>query len=57
MARQNEAVKKGQSFLRRNLATGGSSNFYVVQCQGQGVSKPNKHSQKEDEDMVGSSKQ
>ena len=34
IARQNEAVKKEQSFLRSNLATEGSSNVNVMQGQG-----------------------
>ena len=46
MARQNEAIKTEQTFLRSNLATGGSSNVDVVQGQWQGARKPNKHSQR-----------
>ena len=43
MARQNEAVKKEQTFLRSNFAT---RNVDIVQGQRQGARKPNNHSQR-----------
>ena len=37
--------RQEQTFLRSKLATGGSSNVDVMQDQGQGARKPNKHNQ------------